>query len=109
MSSISSGTTLTTGLVATSDTSGELSLKTGPSGTTALTIDTAQNVVIVGVLTAKGLIYPTTDGTAGQFMKTDGAGNLSFASVAGGAQGFVTMAIGPSTAPGEYSDAFTLI
>jgi hypothetical protein len=31
-------------------------------------------------LTASGLIYPTTDGTVGQSIVTDGAGNLSFSS-----------------------------
>ena len=28
-----------------------------------------------------GLIYPTSDGTSGQFLKTDGSGNLTFATV----------------------------
>ena len=32
-------------------------------------------------LTAAGLVYPTTDGTSGQVIVTDGAGNLSFATV----------------------------
>lgn len=36
-------------------------------------------------LTAAGLVYPTTDGTSGQVIVTDGAGNLSFATVGGGA------------------------
>lgn len=31
-------------------------------------------------LEASGLTYPTSDGTANQFLKTDGSGNLSFAS-----------------------------
>ena len=43
MSSIASGTTTTTGLVYTSDTSGVLQLQTNGT-TTAVTIDTAQNV-----------------------------------------------------------------
>ena len=43
MSSISSGTTLTTALVQTADTSGVLQLQTN-GGTTAVTIDTNQNV-----------------------------------------------------------------
>ena len=30
-----------------------------------------------------GLIYPTSDGTSGQFLKTDGSGNLTFATVTG--------------------------
>lgn len=32
-------------------------------------------------LTAGGLVYPTSDGTGNQFLKTDGSGNLSFADV----------------------------
>jgi hypothetical protein len=32
-------------------------------------------------LTASGIIYPTTDGTSGQVVTTDGAGNLSFSNV----------------------------
>jgi|11_taG_2_1085331.scaffolds.fasta_scaffold00087_16 hypothetical protein len=32
-------------------------------------------------LTAMGLTYPTSDGSAGQFLKTDGSGTLSFATV----------------------------
>lgn len=46
MSSISTGTTTTTGYVVTSDITGTLQLKTGSSATTALTIDTSQNVGI---------------------------------------------------------------
>ncbi len=36
-------------------------------------IDTASGI--------NGLIYPSSDGTTGQFLKTDGSGNLSFATV----------------------------
>jgi len=36
-------------------------------------IDTASGI--------NGLIYPSSDGTAGQFLKTDGSGNLTFATV----------------------------
>jgi len=50
MSSIAAGTTLTTALVSTGDTTGELVLKTNGT-TTAVTIDTSQNVAIVGNLT----------------------------------------------------------
>ena len=45
MSSIASGTTTTTGLVYTSDTTGNLVLQTNGT-TTAVTIDTSQNVLI---------------------------------------------------------------
>lgn len=50
MSSIAAGTTLTTSLVATGDTSGELVFKTNTS-TTSLTIDTSGNVAVTGDLT----------------------------------------------------------
>lgn len=46
MSSIAAGTTSGTALVSTGDTTGSLVLKTGSSATTALTIDTLQNVGI---------------------------------------------------------------
>jgi hypothetical protein len=53
MSTISSGTTLTTALVQTGDTTGDLVIKTGSSNTTAMTISGAnQSVVINGSLTA---------------------------------------------------------
>jgi len=53
--------------------------------------DLASNIVInttgsitSGALTACGLSYPTTDGTSGQVIQTDGAGNLTFATASGG-------------------------
>ena len=45
MSTISTGTTLTTGYVVTSDTSGALVVQTGSTPTTALTIDANQNTI----------------------------------------------------------------
>ena len=54
MSSISVGTTTTTGYVVTSDSTGALVLKTGASATTAVTIDTSQNVTFVGSQTLSG-------------------------------------------------------
>lgn len=48
MSTISSGTTSTTGYVVSSDTTGSLVLQTGASSTTALTIDTSQNSTFAG-------------------------------------------------------------
>lgn len=50
MSTISSGTTLTTALTATGDTSGELVFKTNTS-TTAMTLDASGNGAITGDLT----------------------------------------------------------
>ena len=49
-SSISAGTTSSTALVATADTSGALILQTN-NGTTALTLSTAQNATFAGTLT----------------------------------------------------------
>ena len=55
---------------------------------TSETGSTAGNVSIssysdlkVGDFEAAGLSYPTSDGTNGQFLKTDGSGNLSFSSI----------------------------
>jgi hypothetical protein len=41
-----------------------------------LTISTAP--LSVGALTASGITYPTSDGSSGQVLKTDGSGNLTF-------------------------------
>jgi hypothetical protein len=41
-----------------------------------LTISTAP--LSVGTLTASGITYPTSDGSSGQVLKTDGSGNLTF-------------------------------
>ncbi len=44
--------------------------------------DAALNTLNVSTsLTASGLIYPTTDGTTGQVLTTDGAGNITFSNV----------------------------
>ena len=40
-----------------------------------------RNLTVNTSLTAMGLTYPTSDGSAGQFLKTDGSGALSFATV----------------------------
>lgn len=55
MSSISAGTTLTTALIASGDTTGELVLKTNGS-TTAATFDTSQNATFVGIVSATGTL-----------------------------------------------------
>ena len=63
MSSIAAGTTLTTALVATGDTAGNLVFKTNGT-TTALTIDTSQNVAVVGGLTINNGASVATTGKA---------------------------------------------
>jgi hypothetical protein len=42
------------------------------------------NLNVVGVTTLSGLKYPTSDGTTGQVLQTNGSGVLSFADVTGG-------------------------
>jgi hypothetical protein len=66
-------------------------------------IDVAQGGVFGGTLTATGLtaanlIYPTSDGSAGHVLTTDGSGNLTFAASAGN---FVDLADTPSTLTGQ--------
>jgi hypothetical protein len=67
-SSISAGTTSSTALVATADTSGALELKTN-NGTTALTLSTAQVATFAGTA-----ILPTTLGVGGATPSTSGSG-----------------------------------
>jgi hypothetical protein len=67
-SSISAGTTSSTALVATADTSGALELKTN-NGTTALTLSTAQVATF-----AATAILPTTLGVGGATPSTSGSG-----------------------------------
>ena len=43
-------------------------------------------------LVVAGLTYPTSDGTSGQAIVTDGSGNLSFSTISGGGGGTVTEA-----------------
>jgi hypothetical protein len=50
---------------------------------------TSTNWNVAGALTASGLAYPVADGTAGQFMTTNGAGVLSFTSGGGGGGNFL--------------------
>jgi hypothetical protein len=74
------------GITATTDSS-NLALTTTTSGsinlTSAAAIDlsaaTDIDIAAVGDVTIQGLTYPATDGTGGQFLTTDGLGNLSFA------------------------------
>lgn len=63
MSTIAAGTTLTTALVNTGDTSGQLVFQTNGT-TTAMTIDTSQNVAVVGNLTMSNGKSVATTGKA---------------------------------------------
>ena len=61
-STISAGTTLTTALVQTADTSGVLQLQTN-GGTTALTLDTSQNATFAGKVASASSLQLATNGT----------------------------------------------
>jgi hypothetical protein len=62
-------------------------LKDFQVGSAGDSVTVGGSLIAVGTTTLKGLIYPTSDGTNGQFIKTNGSGTLSFAS---GASGDVT-------------------
>ena len=59
------------------------------TGSTVNVLTTNNNLTLntngTGKVVINGLSFPTTDGTAGQVLKTDGAGNLSFTAVDPGA------------------------
>jgi hypothetical protein len=63
------------------------------TGSTVNVLTTNNNLTLntngTGKVVINGLSFPTTDGTAGQVLKTDGAGNLSFTAVDAGAITFV--------------------
>ena len=66
MSSISAGTTSTTTLVHSGDTTGSLVFKTndtGSGGTTAVTLDTSQNATFTGKVTSAGALTLASNGT----------------------------------------------
>jgi hypothetical protein len=78
MSTISSGTTLTTALVQIGDTTGDLVIKTGASNTTAMTISGAnQSVTLVGSLTANTNASTITTGTVPTARLATGTANSS--------------------------------
>ena len=58
------------------------------------------NITTVGSLTAGGLTYPTTNGTSGQVLTSDGAGNVTWQDSTGGGNTSVTIS---DTAPGSAS------
>ena len=57
---------------------GDVSATNGDFTTAITTPEITGNTEVTGDFTASGLLYPTSDGTSGQFIVTDGAGTLSF-------------------------------
>ncbi len=62
-------------------------------------------------LVVRGLTYPTSDGSSGQALVTDGSGNLSFSSISAGGNAFGTIAVSgqSNVAADSNSDTLTLV
>jgi hypothetical protein len=89
----------------TSTTQGRLRLgEDTDNGTNYVELQAAANIASNVTFT-----LPSADGTSGQVIQTDGSGALSFTSISGGAQGFVTQATGANVSPGTVNDSFALI
>lgn len=76
---------------------------------TGLTV--AGTLSVTGASTLSGLSYPTSDGSSGQALVTDGSGNLSFSSISAGGNAFGRIAIsGQSNVDADSnSDTLTLV
>lgn len=61
--------------------------------TLANDLTVTEDLTVTGNLVAAGLNYPTSDGTSGQVIQTDGSGNLTFATPAGGGGGFESIQV----------------
>ena len=88
--------TLTTPTIATNN------IGASDSSSVAFTSPVEFQGAVQGItsLKAAGLTYPTSDGSPGQFLKTDGSGTLSFASVSIGDLSIIGATIAaPSNAP----------
>ena len=62
-------------------------------------------------LIVRGLTYPTSDGSNGQALVTDGSGNLSFSSISAGGNAFGTVSVSGQSdvAADSNSDTLTLV
>ena len=79
--------------------------------TTANGITVSGGVTASGTNVLSGLTYPTSDGSSGQALVTDGSGNLSFSSISAGGNAFGRIAIsGQSNVDADSnSDTLTLV
>jgi hypothetical protein len=86
------------GLVSTGDASGQLQLQA--NGSTKVTVSSS------GV-NLNGLTFPTTDGTNGQVLQTNGSGTLSFATPAGGAWTYLSTVTASNSATVDVETTFS--
>jgi len=72
---------------------------------------TTPTVVASGTNILSGLTYPTSDGSSGQALVTDGSGNLSFSSISAGGNAFGTIAVSGQSniAADSNSDTLTIV
>ena len=98
VSVITAGTTLTSAFTVTGDTNGNLVFKTGAGATTALTLGSNQSATFAGTVSINGQAYtwPASYGVNGQFLQTNGAGTLTWATVSV-PQGIPTLAVVTAT------------
>ena len=94
---------------ATGSTIGNLTLANGSITDSSGAISFGdENLTTTGTLTASGLSYPTSDGSAGQVLQTDGAGNITFQTVSVGDFTFVGSTISaPSNADMTFDNSGT--
>jgi hypothetical protein len=95
---ISAGTTSGTALNMTADTSGQLQLATGASATTAITIDTSQNV---GIGTTSPATKLQISGTSGSLNTRINAGNTGLDVTNNDATGVTDLATSPLGSGGK--------
>ena len=81
---------------------------TGRWRSDSLQLLNSTNLSVAGSLTAAGLSYPSSDGSAGQVMTTDGSGTLSFSTMSVGDFSFVGSTISaPSNADMTFDNSGT--
>ena len=82
-SRIVSSTRLTTTSVSTANITSTATITSNVVSSVAVTSTTitSNNIVATGNVVFNNLKFPESDGTADQFLKTDGSGNLSFGTV----------------------------
>jgi len=74
--------------------------------TTTSNADLALSASGSGTVSINGMKFPTSDGTSGYHLQTDGAGNLSWVSIAGGVIGDLTISGSTISAPSNADITF---
>ena len=85
----------------------QIGVSSSASDTGNQTYITSNNTLTVtaSAILLNGLTYPSADGTAGQVLSTDGAGNIGWSSAGGGSTGDITFSNIQIVGTGTYSVA----